>query len=281
MMPLIAFIFFHFPFQCFIFSGLWSGTMFPSCELVWLGGLASFQLVCSSAPNLAIFLVIAFLALGAGSASAQRDSVIVRPKEIHDVLVNPGMGITTFQRFNGQALNPPLKWSEEGPTERLVDAEPKPEFPPTSVSYCRWVWDIIEPKHGEYHWEIIDLALSEAREHGQTLAIRLMPYTDKHPLPDWYRSSGARRANKPSDKDGSIWQPDYTDPLFLQYWGELVAEAGKEIQRKSLSRQRRHFFHRILGRGLESVHAGFFLSERSDGYLVRGFSQYNFADEFR
>lgn len=170
---------------------------------------------------------VAFCGLGGEPARAQLSTVVVRPKEIHDVLVNPGMGITTFQRFEGQALNPPLTWSEEGPTEKLADPELKPEFPPTSVSYCRWVWDVIEPKRGEFHWEIIDLALDEARKHGQTLAIRLMPYTDKHALPDWYRSSGARRANKPSDKDGSIWQPDYTDPLFLKYWGELVAESGK------------------------------------------------------
>src|SRR5882724_10864109 len=67
--------------------------------------------------------------LWGGTATAQRNVVVVRPKEIQDVLVNPGMGITTFQRFNGQALNPPLTWSEEGPTERLVDAEPRPEFP--------------------------------------------------------------------------------------------------------------------------------------------------------
>ncbi|HEY8716194.1 MAG TPA: hypothetical protein VIM00_12510, partial [Candidatus Acidoferrum sp.] len=150
------------------------------------------------------------LPLFAAQLAVAQDSVIVRPKEIQDVLVNPGMGITTFQRFNGQALNPPLTWSEEGPAERLLDAQPKPEFPNTSVSYSRWVWDVIEPKHGEYRWEILDLALIEAREHGQTLAIRLMPYTDKHPLPDWYRNSGARRANKPGDKDGNIWQPDYT-----------------------------------------------------------------------
>ena len=32
---------------------------------------------------------------------AQRDTVIVRPVPINDVLQNPGMGITTFQRFNG------------------------------------------------------------------------------------------------------------------------------------------------------------------------------------
>jgi Domain of unknown function (DUF4832) len=177
---------------------------------------------------------IVFCGLGGEPARAQLSTVVVRPREIHDVLVNPGMGITTFQRFEGQALNPPLTWSEEGPTEKLVDPERKPEFPPTSVSYCRWVWDVIEPKRGEFHWEIIDLALDEARKHGQTLAIRLMPYTDKHALPDWYRSSGARRANKPSDKDGSIWQPDYTDPLFLKYWGELVVEAGKRYDANPL-----------------------------------------------
>ena len=78
--------------------------------------------------------LIALFVLAGERAFAQSDVVIIRPKEIRDVLVNPGMGITTFQRFNGQALNPPLTWSEEGPTERLVDAEPRPEFPPTSVS---------------------------------------------------------------------------------------------------------------------------------------------------
>src|ERR1700693_1097816 len=140
-------------------------------------------------------VALVFLLLGAAEyASAQSDSVVVRPKEIHDVLVNPGMGITTFQRFNGQALNPPFTWSEEGPTEKIVDAQVLSDFPPTSVSYCRWVWDVIEPKRGEFHWEIIDLALQEAREHGQTLAIRLMPYTDKHALPDWYRNPGGGRA---------------------------------------------------------------------------------------
>src|ERR1700730_9249771 len=180
--------------------------------------------VFAVAMGLSVFL---FLIWSPGASVARSDSVIVRPVEIHDVLVNPGMGITTFQRFNGQALNPLYTWSEEGPTEKLVDAQVKPDFPPAAVSYCRCVWDVIEPKRSEFNWEIIDLALQEAREHGQTLAIRLMPYTDKHALPDWYRNSGARRANKPSDKDGSIWQSDYADPLFLKYWGELVAEAGK------------------------------------------------------
>src|SRR6266403_3378757 len=177
---------------------------------------------------LAIHLgAIAFCGLGGEPARAQLSTVVVRPKEIHEVLVNPGMGITTFQRFNGQATNPPLKWSEVGPVVKIPPAPTKPDFAETSVAYCRWYWDAIEPEPGKFRWEIVDLALEEARAHGQTLAIRLMPYSNQDPLPAWYRNSGARRGNKATDKDGEIWQPDFSDPQFLKYWGELVAEAGK------------------------------------------------------
>jgi len=162
-----------------------------------------------------------------GLVLAQGETVVVRPTEIHDVLVNPGMGITTFQRFNGDPLNPELGWSEEGPTQKVAPASGKPDFPEASIAYCRWFWTAIEPEHRHYLWEIIDRALEQAHEHHQTLAIRLMPYDQKHPLPEWFRVSGARRANQPTDKDGAIWQPDFTDPVYLKYWGELVAAAGQ------------------------------------------------------
>ena len=171
-------------------------------------------------------LLLSLLASG-GPAEAQRNVVVVRPKEIQDVLVNPGMGITTFQRFNGQEPNPPLKWSEIGPEKKLPQAATKPDFPDTSVSYCRWYWNVLEPERGKYNWAIVDLAIEEARAHGQKLAIRLMPYSNQDPLPEWYKNSGAKRANKDSDKDGKIWQPDFSDPLYLKYWSELVGEAGK------------------------------------------------------
>jgi hypothetical protein len=160
------------------------------------------------------------------AAAAQQPTVVIRPAEIQDVLVNPGMGITTFQRFNGDAVNPLYKWSERGPETELTDAPAKPDFPETSIAYLRWYWSALEPKHGQYRWDIIDMALAEAQKHGQRLAIRLMPYSNIDPLPEWYRNSGARRGNQPSDKDGAIWQPDFSDPLYLKYWGELVAAAG-------------------------------------------------------
>ncbi|MBZ5593812.1 MAG: DUF4832 domain-containing protein [Acidobacteriia bacterium] len=158
---------------------------------------------------------------------AQSETVVVRPREIHDLLVNPGMGITTFQRFNGDAINPGRKWSEQGPTSKLPAADVKPDFPDTSIAYLRWFWSQIEPERGKYHWEAIDLALDEAREHHQTVTFRLMPYDQQHPLPEWYHRSGARRANKPEDKDGAIWSPDSSDPLFVKAWGEVVAGAGQ------------------------------------------------------
>src|SRR5438876_11762199 len=82
---------------------------------------------------------------------AQSNVVVVRPKEIHDVLVNPGMGITTFQRFNGQEPNPPLKWSEVGPVGKLPQAVTKPDFRATSIADCRWYCNALEPEPCRFH----------------------------------------------------------------------------------------------------------------------------------
>ncbi len=168
----------------------------------------------------------AFAAVLISTCLAQQ-TVRVVPKEIHDVLVNPGIGIQTFQRFNGQPINPGTRWSEVGPEKAVPDSEEKVDFPPSSVAYFRWFWSQLEPQQGQYRWEIIDSALEEARRHGQTLDIRLMLYDQSHPLPQWYQDSGARRANKPTDKDGKIWSPDAADPLYYKFWAGFVREFAR------------------------------------------------------
>jgi hypothetical protein len=45
-------------------------------------------------------------------------------------------------------------------------------------------------------------------------------------LPEWYRNSGARRANKPDDKDGKVWSPDADDPQYAKRWNAFIAAAG-------------------------------------------------------
>src|SRR5437667_1635138 len=95
------------------------------------------------------------LTLAMGSQGfAQSNVVVVRPKEIHDVLVNPGMGITTFQRFNGQEPNPPLKWSEVGPVAKLPQAPTKPDFPDTSISYAVFCLKKKKKTSGLYLWHV-------------------------------------------------------------------------------------------------------------------------------
>ncbi|MCX6622174.1 MAG: DUF4832 domain-containing protein, partial [Acidobacteria bacterium] len=159
----------------------------------------------------------ALLLAGAVFAGAQTP-VVVRPAGIDDILVNPGMGIQTFQRFRGQALYPTQRWSEVGPEAASSDSAARVEFPDSSMAYLRWYWSQFDPKQGEYRWEVLESALEEARKHGQTLNIRLMPYDQKSPMPEWYRNSGARRANKDSDKDGAIWSPDADDPRYAKWW---------------------------------------------------------------
>ena len=108
-------------------------------------------------------------------------TTIVRPIEIDDVLVNPGIGIETFQRFQGQPVNEGLRWSEVGPEAAGADASAAAhvDFPASSVAYLRWFWSQIEPQRGTYRWSIIDDALAEARRHDQRLAIRIIRTTTR------------------------------------------------------------------------------------------------------
>ncbi|MBL8292952.1 MAG: beta-galactosidase, partial [Bryobacterales bacterium] len=157
---------------------------------------------------------------------AQSGRVVVRPKPIDDVLVNPGMGLQSFQRFRQQDFHTGERW--EKLTLNDGDQAERADVPQASVAYIRWYWFQIEPEQGKPKWEIVDNALAEARRRGQQLMLRLMPYGGAtRQMPEWYQKSGARRANKPEDKDGDIWSPDADDPLYLQHWGALIRAFGR------------------------------------------------------
>src|SRR6266545_6050723 len=106
-----------------------------------------------------ISLLMALVVSLFAGASAQTETIVVRPEPSDEVLVNPGMGITTFQRFNGQPLNQGLRWSEEGPTSKQSDVSARSVFPDTSIAYCRWFWNELQPASDRIRWEIIDTAV--------------------------------------------------------------------------------------------------------------------------
>ncbi len=119
-----------------------------------------------------VFLSVFFL-----EGSAQK-TIFVRPVEIDDVLINPGIGFMTFQRFNGDELNEGSGWTEGFPIEYQEfdgNLENK-NHPQTSIAYHRVYWKFVEPELDKYNWPMIDKALKTAHDRGQTLILRIAPY---------------------------------------------------------------------------------------------------------
>jgi hypothetical protein len=157
------------------------------------------------------------------------DVVTVRPKEIEEVLVNPGIGFMTFQRFNGDSLNKELKWTEGFPIEYqpFTGTLTNQAYPLTSIAYFRVYWKFVEPEAGHYRWDLLDKALATARARGQSLMLRVAPYgTGKdNDAPDWYKAivQGQEiEKSLPVEK----WRVHPENPLYLKYFGGLIRALG-------------------------------------------------------
>lgn len=155
-----------------------------------------------------------------------QDQVIIRPVEVDDVLVNPGIGFMTFQRFNGDALNEGLRWTEGFPIEyQEWDGDlSNPDHPATSIAYFRIYWKFIEPEENKYRWDMLDRALDTAHEREQTLMLRIAPYGtgEDNDVPQWYRTLVGTEADLPVQK----WRTDPEDPRYLEYFGGMIRALG-------------------------------------------------------
>ncbi len=171
------------------------------------------------------------LALGLftlASALPAQDLRIVRPKEIDDVLVNPGIGFTTLNRFNGDPLNEGTKWTEGYPIQDYPFAgklEVRAQ-PLTTIAYLRIYWKFVEPEMGRYNWAMLDRVLKTAHDRGQTLMLRVAPYGTNadNDVPDWYRKLAGDESAKGLP---AKWRTDPENPLYLKHWTALVRELGK------------------------------------------------------
>jgi hypothetical protein len=171
---------------------------------------------------------ISTVLIAASMTSLFAQEVIVRPKEIDDVLVNPGIGFMTFQRFNGDELNQGLRWTEGYPIvyQEFKGRLENKNHPMTSIAYFRVYWKFIEPEMAKYRWELIDTALKTAHSRGQTLMLRIAPYgtTQDNDAPDWYRAMLGNESRKtPIQK----WRTDPEDPRYALHFGNMVRALGR------------------------------------------------------
>lgn len=155
----------------------------------------------------------------------------VRPDHTDDYLNNPHKGTATFQRFNGDPLYPDTRWNDsEGPTTFSKSAKrdlSNDHYPPTRVSYCRWLWSVLEPEPGKIRWDILEGALANAARRSQTLQIRSQPFIGND-TPMWYWDTGAKWDRKVF-KGRGIKVPDHNDPLYLKYWGRHIQTIGERL----------------------------------------------------
>ena len=175
-----------------------------------------------------------------GSALAQ--DVIVRPQVIDDVLLNPGMGFTTQQRFNGDRVEPP-GWIEGRIESQDVHGNYKNEnYPQTTLAYLRLYWSMFEPAPEIYDWHVIDNALRTARERGQMVMLAVSPYGETEAevaarfswyprdipglvadAPSWYRSMVGPWRKLADYK----WMVEPEDPRYVKYFGGLIRAMGE------------------------------------------------------
>lgn len=97
-------------------------------------------------------------------AQSPTETITVKPKPFDGTLVNPDIGFTTFQRFNGDSLNAGTKWTEGFPIEYqpFNGTLQTKDFPMTTIAYFRIYWRFLEPQQGVYNWAMLDKALQTA-----------------------------------------------------------------------------------------------------------------------
>lgn len=171
-----------------------------------------------------------------GYCQVTEGSVVVRPVESDAILLNPGMGFTTFQRFNGDTQNVLEDCCGDFQDGFPFDVVKDPDgnlvnryYPQTTIAYFRFYWMYIEPEQGVYRWDIIDRALSTARERKQTLMLSLMPYgtEDNFDVPTWYREMVGDQKNFTYNNPVNKWLVDPEDPRYVEHYGGLIRALGQ------------------------------------------------------
>ena len=86
----------------------------------------------------------------------------------------------------------------------------------------------MEPKEGEYAFEMIDKLLQDCRKNNQALAFRIMCEDPTgEGLPKWLIDKGIKRTYIKCPEEGAHYVPDMSDRVFIGYHEKLIRAIGK------------------------------------------------------
>lgn len=141
-----------------------------------------------------------------------QDINIVKPQDTGEALINPDMGWT--MHFYSNIIS--NYGSKLEPSDTLDD------FPGLSTVYLRVPWSFLEPKEGKFNWSLLDTPGQRWISKGKRVAFRISCSESwmRYATPEWVEAAGAKGYNftpgKGAIADGTYWEPDYADPVFLE-----------------------------------------------------------------
>ncbi len=147
------------------------------------------------------------------------------------VLQNPYIGFTTFNHYRGQALFPETGTKDGWIKERypiydwIADyGKSEGYYPDCEIVYIRIVWCDFEPEEGEFNFALTDDIFRQAKEHGQSVMLRLMPHTtrENEDVPAWLRA----KIPCPARPTEARVKDSPTDALFLQSFARAIRALG-------------------------------------------------------
>ena len=159
-----------------------------------------------------------------------RATATVRPANTDDILVNPDMGLVMFHYSN-------RLWAYGQLQER---GDTLDWFPGVTTVYFRLPWCLLEPREGEYRWDLIDSYAAPWIAAGKQIGLRVTCCESRFPFatPEWVRDAGAQgwffkiKMDKifgkyPPGGDTDLWEPDYGDPVFLEKLENFLAAMAR------------------------------------------------------
>ena len=164
---------------------------------------------------LAAFCMTAFLLLAghlsaadsSSSLKSQKGIMTVTPQATDTPLVNPGKGWVAYGNASGHS-------------KEILDY--------TSLGYHRYIWSKIEPKEGEYHWEIIEKDIKSWTDLGKQFAFGVVGASSHSGTfwvsPQWVFDAGAKYdtfelinpALPTAGTEGKKLVPLFADPVYME-----------------------------------------------------------------
>jgi len=100
------------------------------------------------------------------------------------------------------------------------------EFPGMDHLYLRLAWSYLEPREGEFNWDVVDRLIDKWVPRGYGISFRIScretgtsPVEQQYATPRWVIDAGAKGGHyyKGEERDETgPWEPVYDDPIYME-----------------------------------------------------------------